>query len=81
MRPVAPPMTLRACAEVKTVVRKQLIRFSQLRLQEHRQRAPPHLPPVGVLLVHHLEDVPLGKGQSRLFTGNQVVRVWIIVEV
>lgn len=74
---MAPPMTLRACAKVQTVVPF----FLKLCLQKHRQRAPTHLPPVGVLLVHYLEDVPLGKGQSRLFTGNQVVRVRIIVEV
>lgn len=40
-----------------------------------------HLPPVGVLLVDHMQDVSLGEGQARLFTGDQVVSGWIIVEM
>lgn len=40
-----------------------------------------HLPPVGVLLVHHLQDVSLGEVQAGVFTGDQAVYSWIIVEV
>ena len=45
------------------------------------QNVPAHLPPVGVLLVDYMEDVSLEKGQACLFTGDQVVCGWIIVEV
>lgn len=45
------------------------------------QDVPTHLPPVGVLLVDYMKDVSLGKGQACLFTGDQVVCGWIIVEV
>lgn len=43
--------------------------------------APSHLPPVGVLLVHYLENVSLGEGQAGLLTGDQVVCGRIIAEV
>lgn len=39
------------------------------------------LPPIGVLLVHHLQDVSLGEGQAGVFTRAQAVCSWIIVEV
>lgn len=40
-----------------------------------------YLPPVGVLLVHHLQDVSFGEVQAGIFTGDQAVCFWIIVEV
>lgn len=45
------------------------------------RNASSHLPPVGIFLVDYVKDVSLGKGQACLFTGDQVVCGWIIVEV
>lgn len=92
MRPAAPPTTFRACVEgtvVETLLDESL---TQKKFICHRQSPSSslssrlsldltHLPPVGVLLVHHMEDVSLGEGQARFFTRDQVVCGRIIVEV
>lgn len=81
MRPVAPPITFCAC-------RDSIYSFLPL-FSPHLELwvLPPttvvvaYLPPVGVLLVHHLQDVSLGEVQASIFTGDQAVGSWIIIEV
>lgn len=40
-----------------------------------------HLPPVGVLLVHYMQNVSFRESQTRLFTRDQVISVRIVVEM
>lgn len=40
-----------------------------------------HLPPVGVLLVHYMQNVSFRESQPRLFTRDQVISVRIVVEM